>query len=123
MQGYRDLDVWKKAITLVKKIYIATKDFPKEELYGLINQMRRAAVSIPSNIAEGKTRQSINEYIQFLYIALGSVAELETQTAIAKELGYIDTSTENGLLTEIDSIARMSRNLIKSLRSISTSNL
>lgn len=85
--------------------------------------MRRAAVSIPSNIAEGKTRQSINEYIQFLYIALGSVAELETQTAIAKELGYIDTSTENGLLTEIDSIARMSRNLIKSLRSISTSNL
>jgi len=115
IKSYRDLEVWKKSITLVKKIYLMTRDFPKEETYGLINQMRRSAVSIPSNIAEGKTRQHTNEYIQFLYIALGSCAELESQIIIAKELEYIKES-EVEALNELDEIGKMIRNLIKSLR-------
>lgn len=116
IRSYRDLDVWKKSIELVKNIYLATKVFPKDELYGLINQMRRSAVSIPSNIAEGKTRQYKNEYIQFLYIALGSCAELETQLVISKELGYLTKEVEAELLEKLDHICRMTRNLIKSLR-------
>jgi len=86
---HRDLDVWKNGIELVKKIYILTKDFPKEEIYTLTSQIRRSAISIPSNIAEGAARNSKKEFIQFLYIALGSAAELETQLNVAKELGYI----------------------------------
>ena len=116
IRSFRDLDVWKEAIGLVKSIYLITKEFPKEETYGLINQMRRCAVSIPSNIAEGKTRQHVNEYIQFLYISLGSCAELETQVIISKELGYMSEETKNKTLEKIDHICRMTRNLIKSLR-------
>jgi four helix bundle protein len=86
---HRDLDVWKNGIELVKKIYILTKDFPKEEIYTLTSQIRRSAISIPSNIVEGAARNSKKEFIQFLYIALGSAAELETQLNVAKELGYI----------------------------------
>jgi len=86
---HRDLDVWKNGIELVKKIYILTKDSPKEEIYTLTSQIRRSAISIPSNIAEGAARNSKKEFIQFLYIALGSAAELETQLIVAKELGYI----------------------------------
>jgi four helix bundle protein len=86
---HRDLDVWKNGIELVKKIYILTKDFPKKEIYTLTSQIRRSAISIPSNIAEGAARNSKKEFIQFLYIALVSAAELETQLIVAKELGYI----------------------------------
>jgi four helix bundle protein len=86
---HRDLDVWKNGIELVKKIYILTKDFPKEEIYTLTSQIRRSAISIPSNIAEGAARNSKKEFIQFLYIALDSATELETQLNVAKELGYI----------------------------------
>jgi len=89
VKTHRDLDVWKNGIELVKKIYILTKDFPKEEIYTLTSQIRRSAISIPSNIAEGAARNSKKEFIQFLYIALGSAAELETQLIVAKELGYI----------------------------------
>ncbi len=117
IKSYRDLEVWQKSIQLVKKIYLITRTFPKEEMYGLINQMRRAAVSIASNIAEGKTRQTKKEYIQFLYITLGSASELETQIIISKELNYIDEKTESDLLENADHISRMTRNLIKSLRS------
>ena len=116
IKSYKDLDVWQKAIKLVKEIYLTTKEFPKEEMYGLSNQMRRSAVSIASNIAEGKTRQSINEYVNFLYIALSSASELETQVIISKELSYINAKTESELLESIDHISRMTRNLIKSLR-------
>jgi len=84
IRNYRDLEVWQKSIELVKRIYLITKSFPTDETYGLINQMRRAAVSIASNIAEGKTRQTKGEYIQFLYITLGSIAELETQIVISR---------------------------------------
>lgn len=92
---------------MVKKIYTITKDFPKEEIYGLTSQMRRAAISIAANISEGKARQTKNEYIQFLYIALGSASELETQLIISKELGYIDNKTEELILEDLDHISRM----------------
>jgi four helix bundle protein len=89
VKTHSDLDVWKNGIELGKKIYILTKDFPKEEIYTLTSQIRRSAISIPSNIAEGAVRNSKKEFIQFLYIALGSAAELETQLIVSKELGYI----------------------------------
>ncbi len=90
MKTLKDLEVWKKGITLVTDIYVLTKNFPKEEVYGLTNQLRRAAVSIPSNIAEGAARQSNKEFIHFLYIALGSFVELDTQLIIAQNLNYIN---------------------------------
>ncbi|MBI4722389.1 MAG: four helix bundle protein [Candidatus Stahlbacteria bacterium] len=116
MKSYRDLEVWQKSIELVKDMYFITRNFPDEERYGLASQMRRCVVSIPSNIAEGKTRGHTNEYIQFLYIALGSSAEIETQLIISNELKYIPTETRDELLEKIDHIARMIRNLIKALR-------
>ena len=122
IKSYKDLNVWKNAIELVKKIYIITKSFPKDEIYGLVNQMRRCAVSIASNIAEGKTRQHTNEYIQFLYVALSSCAELETQIIISRELRYISQTIETELLSETNQIGRMTRTLIKNLRPI-TQNL
>ena len=85
---YKELVVWQKALLLVKHIYLVTQKFPSAELYGLTNQMRRAAVSIPSNIAEGQARNSLSEFSQFLAIASGSLAELETQMIIAHDLGY-----------------------------------
>jgi four helix bundle protein len=117
IKDYKDLDVWKKSIDLVKQVYLVTKDFPKEEIYGLTNQIRRAAVSVASNIAEGKGRYSKKEYTQFLHIALGSVAELETQIIIAKELSYIKNETiEKDLFEKMNHITRMLRSLIKKLR-------
>lgn len=85
---YKDLDVWKDSIQLTKKIYIESSSFPKEEVYGITSQIRRSSVSIASNIAEGAARNSNKEYIHFLYISLGSLAELETQFIISKEIGY-----------------------------------
>ena len=101
---HRDLNVWKKSITLVKDVYVQTKSFPNEELYGLTSQMRRAAVSIPSNIAEGFARNSDKELLRFLSIALGSASELETQIIICNEIGYIKPEVFNamyGLIVEI----------------------
>lgn len=86
IESYKQLTVWKKSIELVKKIYRATEGFPRSEAYGLSTQMRRAAISIPSNIAEGYKRRSLGEYIQFLSIADASAAELETQIILSKEL-------------------------------------
>ena len=100
IKNFRDLDVWKKSIELVKKVYIITGNFPREELYGLTSQMRRASVSVPSNIAEGHVRKSTKEFIQFLYIAMGSLAELETQLVISRELKYIIPSQEENLVKE-----------------------
>ena len=100
--NHKDMEVWKEGIKLVKNIYVITKNFPKEELYGLTNQLRRASVSIPSNIAEGAARQSDKEMIQFLYVALGSLSEVETQSIIAIELEYISNNDEiNGNITKI----------------------
>ena len=115
IKGFQDLEVWKKAIVLVKNIYLITQTFPKEETYGMTSQIRRAAVSIPSNIAEGKARQSKKEYVQFLFIALGSTAEVQTQIIIAKELQYITEKNKLDILENLDHIARMLRRLIQEL--------
>ena len=89
MRNHKDLKVWKKSVDLVEEIYKITKEFPKEELYGLISQIRRAAVSISANIAEGAARNSNKEFIQFLYVALGSLSELETELIISERIGYL----------------------------------
>ena len=98
---------------IVIDIYKHTKTFPKEEIYGLVNQMRRAVVSIASNIAEGFNRYHNKEYRQFLYIALGSCAELETQIEICVPLGYITQSERDKIIEKLDHESRMLRNLIK----------
>ena len=115
VNNFKDLKIWKVAIELVKKVYTISSEFPKEEMYGLTSQMRRSAISIPSNVAEGFRRQHNNEFRQFLYISLGSCAELETQTIIAEELGYIDKGQTSKLFEDLDHICRMTSNLIKTL--------
>lgn len=101
--NHKDLDVWKFSMDLVELVYQETAKFPKEERYGLISQMRRAAVSIPSNIAEGSGRKGDKELVQFIAIALGSIAELETQYMIAVRLKFIE---ENSNLQELISKVR-----------------
>lgn len=109
---HKDLEVWKIAIDLVTDIYNVTKSFPKEEIYGLTNQIRRSAVSIPSNIAEGSARNSTKENIQFLYISLGSVSELETQLIIAENINYINQVENEELQSKIKHIRKMLIGLI-----------
>jgi four helix bundle protein len=116
MKTHKDLDVWKKGIAFVTQIYQITKSFPKEELYGLTSQIRRCAVSIPSNIAEGAARNSKNEFKQFLYISLSSCAELNTQLTISLNLKYITQDVYNKLLNELDTISKMLQGLIKSIK-------
>jgi len=115
IKNFRDLDVWKKGIEIVKDVYKTVDSFPKQEFYGLVSQMQRCSISIPSNIAEGFNRFHNKEYKQFLYIALGSCAELETQIEIAVELEYIDERKKTYLLEKLDHESRMLRNLIKKL--------
>lgn len=112
---HRNLDVWKKSIDFVTIIYKATESFPKSEIYGLTSQIRRSAVSIPSNIAEGATRKSKIEFKQFLYIALSSSAELETQLIIANNLNYINEHEFESLLEKLYAISRMTQGLIKTI--------
>ena len=114
-RNFRDLEIWKLGKDVAVKVYRATKNFPKEELYGLVSQMRRAAVSIPSNIAEGFARLHNKEYRQFLYVALGSCAELETQIELSVDLGYLEATDSADFLEKLDHEARMVRNLIKRL--------
>jgi len=102
MTTYKDLIVWQKSITLVVEVYALTQKFPKTEQYGLISQMRRAAISIPSNITEGYRRQAIGEYQQFLFIANASASELETQVIISKKIyPNLDYTKVDGLLLEV----------------------
>ena len=110
------MEVWKSSITFVKEIYLLTSQFPPAEIYGLTGQIRRAAVSIPSNIAEGQGRNSGKEFRQFLGIALGSVAEVETQLIIAKEVTYLNFEELNPLLERIDHIRKMLKGLSNSLK-------
>lgn len=112
MKTHKDLDVWKKAVDFVTDLYKLTQDFPKEELYGLTSLMRRAAISIPSNIAEGNARQGNKELVQFLYIALGSVVELDTQLIIARNLSYINEEKFIQLIVKLEEIAKMLNGLI-----------
>lgn len=115
MQSYKELTVWQKSVELVSEMYQVTKRFPKEEMYGLISQIRRSAVSVPSNIAEGWGRGSTQEYIRFLTIARGSLMELETQLIISEKLTYLTSEQQAALSKSIEQIGRMLNGLIKSL--------
>ena len=115
IKSFRDLNIWKLSIEAIEGIYKITKTFPASEHYGLTAQMRRCAVSIPSNVAEGFARKYNKEYKQFLYIALGSCAELETQTEIAHRLKYLKESKKDELLEKLNHITRMIMNLLKRL--------
>ncbi len=86
---HKELDVWNKSISFVSRVYEVTREYPRDELYGMTFQMRRAAVSVPSNISEGAARQSTKEYVRFLYISLGSASELDVQLTISLNLGYL----------------------------------
>lgn len=118
IKSYKDLIVWQKAIKLVKEIFLLTDKFPKSELYGIISQIRRAAISIPSNIAEGYGRRSKKEYLQFYSIAYGSALELETQIIISKELLF--TSSENFVKVDLllDEICRMLNSMISQMKQL-----
>ena len=115
IKSYEDLDVWQKSIDLVTEIYKVVKKLPKEELYGLSDQIRRAAVSIPSNIAEGQQRQSTKDYIKFLSIAKGSLGELKTQIIICERLGYLNPNETEPIKDNIDVIGRMLSGLTHNL--------
>ena len=113
MKTHKDLDVWKKSVLLVTSIYEVTKTFPKDEIYGITNQIRRSAVSIPSNMAEGSARKGEKEFIQFLYISLGSMAELETQLIIANNLKYVKLNDYELMTGRLEEIRKMIIGLIK----------
>lgn len=115
IQSYRDLDIWKRSCTMVTTVYSATSSFPKREMFGLTRQLRRAAVSIPSNIAEGAARLYTREYIRFLSNALGSIAELETQLIVSIDLGYTTQERIEHIFQELDQIGRMMRRLVQRL--------
>ena len=115
LKNYKELIVWEKSYQLCLHIYKVTKRFPKDEMYGLTSQVRRSAVSIPSNIAEGYGRKTTTEYVRFLYIAYGSVCELETQTMLSGDLGYVGKEGFQILREEIGEVERMLKALIKSL--------
>ena len=107
MKSHKDLIVWQKSMLLVKRLYEVTRTFPQEELFGITSQMRRAAVSIPSNIAEGYGRLYEKDTVRFLSIALGSAAELETQLLISKQIGFLSQSELDELLALNIEIIRM----------------
>ncbi|MGG8496518.1 four helix bundle protein [Tenacibaculum sp. TC6] len=105
--NYTELDVWKYTRELVKLVYLLTQSFPKEEMYGLTNQIRRSVVSIPSNIAEGIGRQSNKETIHFLYIAKGSLQEVETQLYVSFDLGYLKNEDLESILDKVTSCKKI----------------
>src|SRR5579863_3672750 len=109
IESFRDLRVWQSGMQIVESVYQVTGSFPASELYGLTSQVRRAAVSIPANIAEGHCRQHMKEYLNFLSIAQGSVAELETELEIAGRLKYIAASELSSLLTQLTTLAKQLR--------------
>jgi four helix bundle protein len=110
--NYRDLIAWQKAKSLALDVYRCTGRFPRDEIYGLSSQMRRAAVSVPSNIAEGKGRYSKKEFVQFLYHARGSLLELETQVSIAHDLEYLDLLVFENLESQTEELGRILNGLI-----------
>ncbi|TKI70050.1 four helix bundle protein [Sulfurimonas crateris] len=114
MSDYKDLNVWKESMDLVENVYRLLKLFPKEEIYALTDQLKRAVVSVPSNIAEGQNRNTDKEFVQFLYIALGSASEVETQLLIAKRLSYIQNIDNE--INQITKIRKMTNALINSIR-------
>ena len=115
IKNYRDLIAWQKGMAFVTGVYRATGQFPRDEIYGLTSQLRRAAVSIPSNVAEGHGRQSTREFLNFLSIAYGSLNETQTQLLIAQQLGYLNESDCNVLLEQSYELARLINGLSRSL--------
>lgn len=115
IKNFKDLEIWQEAVKLVEEIYKITKEFPREELYGIVNQIRRSAVSIPSNIAEGFMRYHNKEFRQFLFIALASNAEVETQLIVCHKLKYITEQKLNEFSEKLDRLNRMIMALIKKL--------
>lgn len=115
MKSYKDLEVWQRAMVLAVEIYRVTRTFPRDELYGLTNQLRRSCSAIPSNIAEGQRRGHKAEYVQFLRIAYGSAAELETQLELAFRIGYLRKPDFDAVYEEIEIILKMLNRLIAKL--------
>ena len=115
LKSYRDLKVWQKAYQLCLDVYKKTADFPNEEKYGLISQIKRAAISVVSNIAEGYGRKTTPEYIQFLYVAYGSICELETQILLSGDLGFMSSEHLETIQQDIREVERMLKALIESL--------
>jgi four helix bundle protein len=116
MRNFRNLEIWNKAISLSKNIYVLTNQFPDKERFGLISQLQRAAVSIASNIAEGSSRRSETDFARFLEISQGSAFEIETQLTIAKEIGYIKEDQFVDMITELNIIQKQINQLITKIR-------
>ena len=115
VKSYQDLIAWQKGLALVTHVYELTSSFPRDEMYGLAGQMRRAAVSIPSNIAEGHGRATKGEFFQFLCHARGSLCELQTQLFIARQLGYLTSERQQAVLSSSDELGRMLNGLIAAI--------
>ncbi len=113
-RNHKDLEVWKQSMDLVDVVYRTTKGFPADETYGLTSQMRRAAISIPSNIAEGAARSGKKEFVQFLRVSLGSLSELETQFLISGRLGYV--AEEEPVMAQIETVRKLLHGLIRHLK-------
>ena len=113
---HKDLEIWKLSIQFVKEIYIATESFPKIEQYGLVSQIRRAAISIPSNLAEGSARYSDKETLRFIDIMIGSIAELDTQLTIAKEIGFLTIEQTTQFIDKLNKINAMAFGLRKTIK-------
>ena len=116
IRSFHDLVVWQKSVDFSVKIYEITRNFPREERFGLISQIQRAAVSIPSNIAEGQARNTQKAFANHLNIALGSAAEVETQLTIALKIGYLRQDSHKELITNLTEITKMLYGLLRSLR-------
>ena len=114
--SFKQLRIWQKGMEIVRKIYQLSRKFPNEELYGLTSQMRRSAISIPSNIAEGFKRNHSKEYTQFLHIAQGSAAELETQLIISRELGFTSEKESEDISEALDHLSKMITVLLKKIK-------
>jgi four helix bundle protein len=115
IRDFRDLIAWQVARVLVKGIYVITRAFPREELYGLTQQLRRAAISVPSNIAEGYGRGTRKDYYRFLQMARGSLYEVQTQLILAEDLGYVEPGSVEPLVGDLNRCSRLLHGLIKSL--------
>ena len=115
LKNYKELKVWQKSYKLCLDVYKRTGSFPKEEIYGLVSQIRRSAVSVPSNIAEGYGRKTTADYTRFLYIAYGSLCELETQIMLSNDLRYLDQVNLKSLRADLSEVERMLKALIRSL--------
>jgi len=116
IKGHRDLEVWREGIALVEGVYNLTKNFPDDEKFGLTSQLKRAAISVPSNIAEGAARNSDKEFLQFLYIAQGSIVEIETHLIIAEKLRFISAKQNIEAEQQRNKVARLLFGLIRSIR-------